>query len=297
MKTEQGRNEPLTNKQAKRRTAVRKKKARRRRTRTFITFCLMVLIGSAMLFSVKSFFGENPFRIKGTDDKGNQNQDALQVDGKKKFVVALDAGHGGADGGAEGYVWEIELTEATVRYLADMLTKDENYTPVLCRQDGETAENTLRRQRAQDAGAELLLSIHGNTDPGGTATGFECFPTPPERKYHDDSLRMAELIAARMGEAGQRLRGEGGVRYAYYEINRKGKYEKLVIEKSAQQPVQLESFGMLDETACPAVLIEQCFITSKTDVEQWAGKDGCTRAARIYYEAICEFFGTEPIKE
>ncbi|MEG2206226.1 MAG: hypothetical protein RRY03_06075, partial [Oscillospiraceae bacterium] len=84
MKTEQGRNEPLTNKQAKRRTAARKQKARRRRTRTFITFCLMVLIGSAMLFSVKSLFGENPFRIKEIGTQGNQNQDALQVDGKKK---------------------------------------------------------------------------------------------------------------------------------------------------------------------------------------------------------------------
>ena len=42
-------------------------------------------------------------------------------------------------------------------------------------------------------------------------------------------------------------------------------------------------------------MVEQCFVTSEADVAAWGTDDGCRRAARLYYEAICEYFGTEPL--
>ena len=45
------------------------------------------------------------------------------------------------------------------------------------------------------------------------------------------------------------------------------------------------------------MLVEQCFLTNYSDVENWTGEAGCARAARIYYEAICAYFGTEPLPQ
>ena len=30
------------------------------------------------------------------------------------------------------------------------------------------------------------------------------------------------------------------------------------------------------------------------DVENWASPEGCQRAAQAYYQAICQYFGTDP---
>ena len=51
----------------------------------------------------------------------------------------------------------------------------------------------------------------------------------------------------------------------------------------------------MEESNCPAVLAEQCFITSAEDVDLFGDEDGCQRTARVYYEAICAYFGTQPL--
>ena len=48
---------------------------------------------------------------------------------------------------------------------------------------------------------------------------------------------------------------------------------------------------------CPAVLAEQCFVTNEADAARFGSEEGCKKAARIYYEAICEYFGTQPQSE
>ena len=67
------------------------------------------------------------------------------------------------------------------------------------------------------------------------------------------------------------------------------------------------SFTLLEDVNCPAVLAEQCFVTSEEDVARFGSEDGCKAVARfgsedgckavarIYYEAICAYFGTQPL--
>lgn len=211
-------------------------------------------------------------------------------------LVVLDAGHGGTDIGAEGVINEIQLTEATIGYLEGWLTQDENYTPVRTHAADTFSKNTERAAAANSAGASLLLSVHGNSDPySSDSYGLECYPQPPGRTHHEDSLRLAHLIADKFGAAGQRLRGNAGVRYIYYAGDDESGYEKQVVEESDSTVYSEQTFGLLEKTDCPAVLVEQCFVTSEADVAAWGTDDGCRRAARLYYEAICEYFGTEPL--
>lgn len=210
------------------------------------------------------------------------------------YVVALDAGHGGSDLGAVGLVEEVALNEATVNNLLAFLESDPNFEPVLCRQMGKGASINERARKANAAGAVLLLSVHGNSDASGTGRGFECYPAPPGRDWHEESMRFAGLLAGQMSAAGSLLRGEGGVRFAYYETNTEDESLKIFREASDTTVYDLPSFGIVERPNCPAVLAEQCFVTNAEDVQAFATAEGCYKAALCYYRAICEYFGTQP---
>lgn len=254
-----------------------------------VAFTLVLLVASSQGMPFEIFEPPEAVETGGTNVE-------LAPDGKPDkppYTIALDAGHGGIDGGADEYVLEKDITDLTIKYLEEFLTNDENFTPVLCKPYGDGANVTQRAEVAQQANANLLISVHGNTDPTRTATGFECFPAPPGRIYHEQSLKFAQIVAKRMGEAGQRLRGERGVRYKYYEELLNGKTKEIIAEESDKTVYEAISFRMVEQTDCPSVLVEQCFLTSKSDVAKWASDEGCKNAAQIYYEAICEYFGTE----
>lgn len=212
------------------------------------------------------------------------------VVGDPPYIIAVDAGHGGSDTGAIGVIEERQMTTATAQLLTGLLEADENYIPVQTRASYDTtAQPSERVARANEQNADLILSIHGNS-AGSDAYGFECFPITPGRAWHEESMYFARLIAAGMAQAGHRLRGNGGVRYIYYDENN----EKQLVETSDRSVHTEVTFAMLEYAECPSVLVEQCFVTNEDDVARFGDEEGCALSARIYYEAICAYFGTVP---
>lgn len=214
------------------------------------------------------------------------------VVGDPPYRVAVDAGHGGADPGAQGIVNEAQMNAQTAEALVAWLDKDPNYIPLSTRNSYETTAKPSERAAYVNALApQLLLSVHGNSAPEGSdASGFECYPSVPGRTWHPESYYFAERLAEGMQAAGAHLRGNSGIRYIYYE----GENKQLV--ESSHNEIRLErSFTILEDVNCPAVLAEQCFVTSEADVAQFGDAAGCSRVARIYYEAICAYFGTQPL--
>lgn len=215
--------------------------------------------------------------------------------GSAPWTIGLDAGHGGSDPGAQGIVSEVDMTEQTVQKLTEILQKDERFHVVLCREFGETVEKpSMRAIEGNKQGADLLLSIHGNSDTTGEGYGFECYPLPPGRELSEESLEFATYLAQSFEEMGARLRGTEGIRYAYYE----GENEdvKVIREGSDQQVYDSQTFGFLEYAEVPAVLAEQCFITNQQDVDLFGQGEGIERAAKAYYHAICAFFEVEPLE-
>ena len=113
----------------------------------------------------------------------------------------------------------------------------------------------------------------------------------PGRTWHQESFYFARLLASGMQSIGAKLRGRGGVRYIYYLEND----QKQLVENTYTQVRPERSFTLLEDVDCPAVLAEQCFVTNAEDVEHFGSEEGCKAVARIYYEAICAYFGTEPL--
>lgn len=210
----------------------------------------------------------------------------------RPYLVALDAGHGGADVGAEGILNEVELTERTVAELQTLLREDGRFRVVLSREAGEGLSVTERNHKFLGKKPDIMLSVHGNASDDSSAYGFECYPSPPGYANHEKSLAFAELLAAEMETVGARLRGTGieGVRFGYY--NAAG--EKILVDSTDTTVYDLDTFGMLKNMDCPTVLAEQCFVTNAEDVENFGTEEGCQKAAAAYYRAICRYLeGTE----
>lgn len=220
-------------------------------------------------------------------------EDFRPVVGDPPYRVAVDAGHGGNDPGARGVVEEKQVTAATAAALLQWLEEDSNYIPLQTRESfDETATPAQRAAAANAQSPQLLLSIHGNSAANGsTAAGFECYPAVPGRTWHQESFYFAKLLAGGMQSIGAKLRGRGGVRYIYYLEND----QKQLVENTYTQVRPERSFTLLEDVDCPAVLAEQCFVTNDEDMEHFGSEQGCKTVARIYYEAICTYFGTEPL--
>ena len=252
---------------------IRRRAARRRKQRRVLVFLLFAsrLTGGWLLGRYADF-------IRAAAHPG-------------VYAVAVDAGHGGSDTGAEGVIQESNMTAATAAALCALLEQDPHFIVVNTRADYNTGAKPDERAKAANAKhADLLLSIHGNADASPDTHGFECYPVTPGHRRHEASLHFAECLASEMESAGAHLRAKNGIRYAYY----KNGNTKTLVDSSDDTVRSAPTFGILEHADCPAVLAEQCFVTSPADVDAFGDEDGCAAAAACYYRAICAYFGVKP---
>lgn len=271
-----------------------KRKTHRRKTRNRFLHGLLFVFAALMLcFGLFLWKAALELNAPAESAASVSAEDFRPVVGDPPYRVAVDAGHGGSDPGARGVVEEKQVTAATAAALLQWLEEDSNYIPLQTRESFDaTATPAQRADEASAQSPQLLLSIHGNSAANGsTAAGFECYPAVPGRTWHQESFYFAKLLAGGMQSIGARLRGRGGVRYIYYLEND----QKQLVENTYTQVRPERSFTLLEDVDCPAVLAEQCFVTNDEDVEHFGSEQGCKAVARIYYEAICAYFGTEPL--
>lgn len=87
-------------------------------------------------------------------------------DRQAQFIIAVDAGHGGIDNGAQGGktgTHEKDITLAFAKELTERLNKEPGIQAVLTRESDEFLSLSERVQIARQKGANLLISLHADT--------------------------------------------------------------------------------------------------------------------------------------
>ena len=85
-------------------------------------------------------------------------------------------------------------------------------------------------------------------------------PPRPAGRGHAESVSLAQAIVQAVSDSTSlRIRGENGVRYMYFSASVTGRSPTF----PTRPPYGAETFGLLDRVDCPAVLIEQFFVTSQ----------------------------------
>ncbi|MCR8641694.1 N-acetylmuramoyl-L-alanine amidase family protein [Paenibacillus sp. N1-5-1-14] len=155
---------------------------------------------------------------------------------KDKYIIVLDAGHGAHDPGASATSangrTEKEFTLAMVKKLGALLEKEAKLQVLYTRSDDTFVELDDRVSFANNYGADLFLSIHGNSFTSksrGTETYY----------YNPNSLDFASVIHQ-------------------YAVDATGFIDRKV---------QKSGFRVIKGTTMPAALLEVGFLSNKEEAD------------------------------
>lgn len=194
----------------------------------------------------------------------------------KEFVVVIDAGHGKKDGhftGArEGAVYEDELTLALAKKIKAANTNP-NLKIVFTRNDDDIVELKDRVAIAQNARADLFLSLHLNAVPGAVTAKGESL-----QKDKIEGIQIYVPADNLPVESQSRLLGSSLITQmaSLYKTN----------------PTLLKSrvsIYVLNAAPCPAALIEFGTINNQTDKDFVTSPANQEKLAQHILEAVQQY--------
>jgi N-acetylmuramoyl-L-alanine amidase len=176
---------------------------------------------------------------------------------KQGFLVVLDAGHGGKDTGAIGITgnYEKDLTLAVEKVVKVELLKHTGFQVVETRSGDSYPTLQDRVQIAQDANADLFLSIHGNSfDPA--ARGTETY------YYTSQSEALATIV-----------------------------HKHLVAATGfPDRGAKTSGFYVIKNTTMPSNLVELGFLTNAIEDQQMLTPEFQQRVGKALADAIYEYY-------
>jgi N-acetylmuramoyl-L-alanine amidase len=133
--------------------------------------------------------------VKSTQSgMASTRQAAALLNGERKVVVAVDAGHGGQDPGAHGPGGTLEknVTLAVARELAEQINKQPGMKAVLTRNADFFIPLKQRYQIARQNNADLFVSIHADAFINGDAKGSSVWVLSPRGKTSEAARWLAD---------------------------------------------------------------------------------------------------------
>src|SRR5690606_14377555 len=200
---------------------------------------------------------------------------------KDKFVVVLDAGHGGHDPGniGNGYL-EKKISLNIVLKVGEQLAKHQDVEVVYTRDDDSFVDLFVRGKIANEANADLVVSVHCNAH-NSDAFGAETYVLGLHATQQNFEVAKKENSVIYLEDDYQQ-------RYAAYDINSPESVVGLTImqEEFLDQSIHLgkklqdnftkglrrkdrkvkqAGFIVLHQTFMPSVLVEVGFLTNKNE--------------------------------
>lgn len=146
-----------------------------------------------------------------------------------RFVIILDAGHGGADPGATVKGVDEKKINLQVTYKLKELLEAKGVLVILTREEDKTLSLSERTEYANMNDADLFVSVHCNSADATSASGFEVY-------YYENTL--AKSCASAVLNS---LKNSGEVKI---------------------RSVKTAGFYVLKYTKMPAILLELGFLTN-----------------------------------
>ncbi len=224
---------------------------------------------------------------------------------KNKFVVVLDAGHGGHDSGNRGNGYkEKEIALKVVLSVGAALEKDPSYKVVYTRKTDEFIELHERGKIANKANADLFVSVHCNSHRS-QAYGTETFVLGLHA--NDENFNVAKnensvILLEDNYEANydgfdpnspESIIGLTLMQEEYLDQSLtlasfvQNRFKKSLERKS--RGVKQAGFVVLHQTYMPSVLIELGFLTNNSEGKYLNSKKGQDDMAKSITTSIIDY--------
>ncbi|MFN3968344.1 N-acetylmuramoyl-L-alanine amidase [Flavobacterium sp.] len=235
-----------------------------------------------------------------------------------KFVVVLDAGHGGKDPGNSyhGFV-EKEIALKTTLIVGEILEKEKDFEVVYTRKNDTFIELVNRPKVANKINAHLFVSIHCNSVSNQTPSGTETFVMGLSRS--DMNLEVAKsensviLLEDNYKTTYQGFDPKKPETLLGLEMKKEENLSSSIELASAIQDnfthnlsrksrgIKQQPLWVLDAAVMPGVLIELGFLSNKEEGEFLNSEEGQHKMAKQIAKAILkykrEYFDGAIIKE
>lgn len=192
--------------------------------------------------------------------------------------ILIDNGHGSNTSGKrspDGKLREYAYTREIAQMLVDKLNANgydaQRITPET--QDVSLTERCRRANKICDKyGAKncVLVSIHLDASPGSGWQKARGFSVRVSNNASQNSKRLARILTETAIEL--RLMGNRSIPAEKYWV---------------------QNLAICRDVACPAVLTENLFMTSKEDVEYLLSQEGKNAVMLLHYYALMKYIGDE----
>ncbi len=200
------------------------------------------------------------WRLSGIDLDFLQLAVLPQEEGALKPVrVILDPGHGGEDNGASSkdpQVREKDLTLSMALQIGKKL-QAAGLSVAYTRTNDTTLALDDRSRLAREAGADVFVSVHANYAGNADAAGVETYVLPPNGYPGTaDGSRPRGWQIGNRNDFHNTLLG--------FSVHKK----LAVVNQAGDRGLKRQSFFVLRETSCPAVLLEFGFLSNRTETRK-----------------------------
>lgn len=227
---------------------------------------------------------------------------------KKDFIVVIDPGHGGVDPGALGRKSkEKDINMSVSKLLASMIKEKHPEVKVVFTRTTDFKTPLVERANiANNAGADLFISIHSNASKSRTANGCETFTLGAGSSAEAKAAAMYEneviLSEDNFEDIYKGFNPHSSESYIIFELIRNHDMElsaeiaQLVQEgmvknsKLQNRGVSSAGFLVLHRTVMPSILVELGFITNSSDENFIASKEGQKKLAKGIFEGFSKYY-------
>lgn len=230
----------------------------------------------------------------------------------RAILIAVDAGHGGADSGALGpqSMREKDVTLAIAKELTRVINTQPGYSARLTRTGDYFVELQKRRDLARDMKADLFISVHADSFTDSSAYGASVFAL--SRK--GATSEMARFLAQRENDS-DLIGRVGGVSLEDKDPQLAGVLVDLSMTATVNSSLQVGSnvlnaisaitalhakhveqagFVVLKSPDVPSILVETGFISNASESKKLASQDYRERMAQAIFKGVRQYFAQHP---
>ncbi len=217
-------------------------------------------------------------------------------------LIVIDPGHGGRDAGAVGRkkkTKEKDVVLKIAKYLQKLIEKDSRLRAIMTRSDDRFVSLEKRARIANDAGADLFISIHANAAKKTKACGCQTFFLAHAK--NDDARAVAQLENAALQYEDRRPDDTSVVNFILLDMIQtefqresadlaeliQGEFEKNL--KIPSRGVDQAGFVVLNKAYMPSVLVEAAFISNAKEEKELRKKSFQKKVAKAIYRSILAF--------